>query len=103
MRVHDVNFAFSNDPPQLPRGARIYLRCWTALDDVEARRRRSFRQGLAAARGNQANVPAASKLRREPQRLTLAAAPASFGVDVQYSDSHGAQHPPADVRTQGAE
>jgi len=102
VRVHDVYFAFSNDSPQAERGSRIYLRGWTALDDIETRRCRALGQWLAAPRRNQANVSAASKLGREPQRLTLAAAPASFGVDVQHPVSHGAQHPPADVRTQGA-
>jgi len=103
MRMHDVYFAFFNHSPQSQRGSEIQLRGWTAFDDIEACRRRALGQRLAAPRGNQTNVSPASKLGREPQGLTLAAAPATFRIDVQYPESHGAQHPLANVRTQGAE
>jgi hypothetical protein len=101
--VHKVDCAFSNCLPQRPCGSRIHLGRWTARDDLEPGRRRALGQRLAEPRRNRGSVPAPRELTCEPQRLALTAAPASLCVDVHHAESHGAQHPPADVPTQGAE
>jgi hypothetical protein len=103
VRVYKVDCAFSNCLPQPPRGSRIHLGRWTARDDLEPGGRRALGQRLAEPRRHRGSAPTSRKLTCEPQRLALTAAPASLCVDVHHAESHGAQHPPADVPTQGAE
>ena len=103
VRVYNVDCAFSNRRPQPPGGSRIHLGRWAARDDLEPGCRRPFGQRLAAPRGNRRGVTAPRQLAGEPQRLALTTAPSSLSVDVHHAESHGAQHLPATVRTQGAE
>jgi hypothetical protein len=98
--VYDVDCAFSHCHPQAPRGSHVGLGRRTALYDVEARRSSALGQRFAAARRDGRGVASTRELEREPERLALSAAPASLGVDMHHSESHGAQHPSTIVRTQ---
>jgi len=102
MRVDDVDAAREDLSPQSPRSSRIQLGGGTAVDRGQRDGSRTLRQGLARASGNDRPVPAPGQLAREPQRLTLAATPAFFRVDVQHSERHGAQLPFSVAPTQAA-
>ena len=64
-------------------------------------RRARVAERLVRARRDDRRVSAARELAGEPERLSLTAAPAALGVDVQHAQSHGAQLPLFDERTQG--
>jgi hypothetical protein len=100
VRVHKVDCAFSNCLPQPPRarGSTSTLDCTRQSSPAAAR----AGQRLAEPRRHRGGVPASRELTCEPQRLALTAAN-SLCVDVHHAESHGAQHPPGDVPTQGAE
>jgi hypothetical protein len=101
MRVHDVDAVVVNRPPQVPGSARVDLAEWTAIDHAQSSLDRARAQRLATPRGDDRPVSAAIQLAGEPERLALAAAPAALRVDVQHSQSHGAQLPRFDQRPQG--
>ena len=63
---------------------------------------RASRERLAGPRRDERPVAAPRQLGGEPQRLSLAAAPAALGVDVQHVDAHGAQLPLSRRATQGS-
>jgi hypothetical protein len=91
--VHDLDSATSDLPAQSPHGTRIHLGNWVARDGLQRGINRSPLQRLAIARRDDRNMATPLQLAREPQSLSLAASPAAFRIDVQYSQAHDGQLP----------
>jgi len=102
MRVDDVDPFAPQHGAQLERRARIELTQRIAEHDVESRIGRAFCQRLAGTRRHDASMAPTRKLRGQPQRLPLAAAPAMLRIDVQNAKSHRAQLPRLGVGAQGS-
>jgi hypothetical protein len=91
--VYDLDSATTDLPAQAPHGTRIHLGNGIARDGLQRGIHCSPLQLLAIARRDDRNMATPLKLTREPQGLSLAASPAPFRVDVQYSQAHDAQLP----------
>jgi hypothetical protein len=101
VRVHDIDAVLANHASKVPRGTRIDLAEGTAVDHGQPGRGGAHAQWLAVTRGDDRQVSTPIQLAGKPKRLTFTAAPAALRVDVQHSQTHGAQLPLFDQRTQG--
>jgi hypothetical protein len=100
MRMYNVDCAFSDHVSKAPRSGEIDLGTRGAVHDLEGHFGRTLSQRFARPRGDGRDISALRQLAREPQRLSLAAAPTTFRIDVQHTKSHGAQHPLNGLGTQ---
>ena len=96
MRVDDIHMMVSNRAAKPPCRERIDLAHWIAVDDTQSDLDGPRSQRLPAPRSDNRHMSAARKRTGEPKRLTFAAAPAALRINVQHSQSHGAQLPSLD-------
>ena len=101
MRVHDVDTMFSDCAMKAPCSAWIDLAHRIARNDRQSCIDRSGGERFVRTRRDDRRVTTARQLPSEPERLTLSAPPATLRVDMQHAQSHGAQLPLFDERTQG--
>lgn len=83
MGVNNLNSMPDYRPPQLQHRHRVELESGSAAFDDEAGGRRTLREGLTWSSSDNRSVPAARERRSEPQRLSLAAPPASLRVYME--------------------
>jgi hypothetical protein len=83
MRVHDASARALNQAPQRERGNDVELSVRRESHDLDAPIGRTARQLILAPRDDHRAVATITHPRRQPQHLTLPAAPATLRVDVQ--------------------
>ena len=101
LKPDDVDMMFSDRATKSPGSARIELAERIAGKDRQPCIDRPGRERFAGAGRHNRRVSAARQLAGEPKRLTLSAPPTTLRVDMQHAQSHGAQLPLFDQRTQG--
>jgi hypothetical protein len=100
MRVDNVYAIVSNRSAKAPCRKRIDLAQRMAVDHGQAGLDSPRMQRVATPRRHDRPVSAPCERSSKPERLTFAAAPTTLGIDVHYSESHGAQLPLFDDPTQ---